>query len=118
MLTDSYIEGTYGAHHLRVVRIVRQKGFLEEKELTKFSLLPQRNLRVILSRLICEGILQTQDLPQSFRGNTGPFYGLAPKALTAAFQKRLAQSVLNLLAKQGHFGQLGDLLIEFNHLNF
>jgi transcription initiation factor IIE alpha subunit len=59
MLIDAYVEGTYGAHHLRVIRIIRQKGFVEEKELTKFSLLPQRNLRVILSRLMCEGVIET-----------------------------------------------------------
>jgi DNA-directed RNA polymerase III subunit RPC3 len=57
MLLDNYVEGIYGAHHTRVVRILRQKGFLEEKELTKLSLLPQKNLRVILSRLTVDSIV-------------------------------------------------------------
>jgi DNA-directed RNA polymerase III subunit RPC3 len=57
MLLDNYVEVIYGAHHTRVVRILRQKGFLEEKELTKLSLLPQKNLRVILSRLTVDSIV-------------------------------------------------------------
>lgn len=57
MLLDNYVEGVYGAHHARVIRILRSKGFLEEKELTKLSLLPQKNLRVILSRLTVDGIV-------------------------------------------------------------
>jgi len=40
VLVDEYIKKTYGEHHLRVVRILRAKGFIEEKEMTKFSLLP------------------------------------------------------------------------------
>jgi len=57
MLLDNYVDGIYGVHHTRVVRILRQNGFLEEKELTKLSLLPQKNLRVILSRLRVDGIV-------------------------------------------------------------
>lgn len=64
---DEYICKTYGDHHLRVIRILRQEGFIEEKELTKFSLLPQRNLRSILSRLMCEGFVSTQDIPISLK---------------------------------------------------
>jgi transcription initiation factor IIE alpha subunit len=57
MLIERYIEQTYGAHHVRICRILRAKGFLEEKELTKLSLLPQKNLRVIISLLITEGLM-------------------------------------------------------------
>jgi hypothetical protein len=84
-----------------VVRILRQKGFLEEKELTKLSLLPQKNLRVILSLLITEGILQTQDLPQSVKGahSSGPMYGLHARTLLSLFQQNVAKTLLNLLIK-------------------
>jgi hypothetical protein len=40
MLVEKYITQTYGSHHVRVVRIMKAKGFLEEKDLTRFSLLP------------------------------------------------------------------------------
>jgi len=40
MLIERYIESTYGAHHVRVMRILNEKGFVEEKEITKLSLLP------------------------------------------------------------------------------
>lgn len=75
LLFDTLAEGIYGSNHVRVMRVLRQKGFLEEKELTKFCLLPQRNLRAILSRLMSDGVIQTQDLPASVKGS-GPLYGL------------------------------------------
>lgn len=40
MLVDKYIEQTFGAHHVRIIRILRAKGYLEEKDLTRLSLLP------------------------------------------------------------------------------
>ena len=86
-----------------MIRIIRQKGFVEEKELTKFSLLPQRNLRVILSRLMCEGIVETQDMPQNYKG-TGPMYGLNSKTLDAVFRERVAQAALNYVTREGAFG--------------
>ena len=63
MLIDRYVESTYGKHQVRVLRILRQKGFTEEKELTKLSLLPQKNLRVILTKFINDGLLQIQEKP-------------------------------------------------------
>lgn len=67
MLVDKYVEQTHGEHHVRVLRILRAKGFLEEKDLTRFSLLPQKNLRAIIAKFMSEGIIQIQDLPQSLR---------------------------------------------------
>jgi len=58
MLVDKYIEKIYSPHHLRVFRILRNKGFLEEKDLTQFTLLPQKNLRAILAKFMCDGIVQ------------------------------------------------------------
>lgn len=56
MLVEKYIETTYGPHHVRVYRILKAKGFMEEKDLTKLSLLPQKNLRSILAKLMSDGI--------------------------------------------------------------
>ena len=48
---------------------MRQKGFIEEKELVKLCLLPQRNIRAIVNRLITDGMIQTQEL--SMKGSSG-----------------------------------------------
>ena len=63
MLIEKYVEDIYGKHHVRVFRILRQKGFTEEKELTKLCLLPQKNLRVILTKFVNEGFIQIQEKP-------------------------------------------------------
>jgi len=43
-LVDSIVAGAYGcgqgAHFCRVMRVLRQKGYMEEKELVKLTLLP------------------------------------------------------------------------------
>ena len=40
IVTGSFGQGQGGPHFCRVLRILRQKGFMEEKELVKLSLLP------------------------------------------------------------------------------
>jgi hypothetical protein len=40
-LCESIIEGSYGSlHFARVVRILRQKGYIDEMEISKLCLLP------------------------------------------------------------------------------
>ena len=102
MLIDRYVESIYGKHQVRVLRILRQKGFTEEKELTKLSLLPQKNLRVILTRFINDGLVQIQEKPQSLKSNSsGPLYALSfgGAGPIIQFRQRVAQSILNHLIK-------------------
>ena len=118
VLCEEYVKKTYGDHHLRLIRILRAKGFVEEKELTKFSLLPQRNLRSILARLITEGFLSTQDVPIALRsGQTGlsvPLYGLNEMTLFSTMQARVGQALLNTLKKQDcKLKSSVDLAVEF-----
>ena len=40
-LSERIIEGTYGSpHHVRVFRILRLKGYVDEMEISKLCLLP------------------------------------------------------------------------------
>lgn len=121
MLVEKYVEQTYGPHHVRIVRIMKAKGFLEEKELTKFSLLPQRNLRSILAKLMSDSIVQMQDVPQSLRQSShGPMFGLSFQGKSAlnVYRTRVEHAILNLLVKDRKLGAMHNLCLEMNHLNF
>lgn len=60
-LIDQVVNGAYGsgkgAHFCRVLRILRQRGFMEEKEIVKLSLLPQKNVLAIVNRFLADGLL-------------------------------------------------------------
>ena len=62
-LSDQMVSGAYGAgegaHFCRVIRILRQRGFMEEKELVKLSLLPQKNVLAIVNRFLADGLIST-----------------------------------------------------------
>ena len=121
MLIERYVEQTYCAHHVRVYRILKAKGFVEEKELTKLSLLPQKNIRVIISRMISDGLFQMQEVPQSLRNTTqGVLFGLSfgGRAGQVIFKKRVEQAIINLLERDGKLGPMQNLCLEMNHLNF
>lgn len=121
MLLDKYVEKTYSSHHLRVVRILRSQGYLEEKDLTKFTLLPQKNLRAILCQLICDGVICSQEVPQSMKSSvSGPIYGLSfqGRGLLDAYRSRVVQSILNLVVKVGKLGPMHGLCVEMNHMHY
>jgi len=62
-LFEQIISTSLGAHYSRVLRILRQKGFIEEKELTKMCLLPQKNIRSLVNKLVHDGLVTFQEMP-------------------------------------------------------
>ena len=44
------------------MRVLRQKGFMEERELVKLCLLPQQNIRAIVGKLMSEGLIMSQEI--------------------------------------------------------
>ena len=57
-LVEEIINKARGPHFAKVVRILRQKGYLEEKEVRRMALLPQKNILSILNRLVADKVVQ------------------------------------------------------------
>lgn len=125
-LIDAIIAGSYGqgqgAHYCRVMRILRQKGFMEEKEIVKLSLLPQKNVLAIVNRFMADGLLTTQEMPikgGSSVGHNGGLllYGITQGQVIKKVGHNIAKAILNVtLASGGKLGKLSNLSLEMNHL--
>lgn len=122
IISGSFGQGQGGPHFCRVIRILRQRGFMEEKELVKLSLLPQKNVLAIVNRFIADGLVTTQEMPikgGSSVGHSGGLllYGVSQSHIVKKIGYSVAKSILNVsLATGGKLGKLSNLTLELNHL--
>lgn len=56
------IDETLSKYHTRIIRILNQKGFLEEKDITQLCLLPLKDTRGLLNQLLNEGYVKSQEI--------------------------------------------------------
>ena len=95
---------------------------MEEKEIVKLSLLPQKNVLAIVNRFMADGLLTTQEMPikgGSSIGHNGGLllYGVTSSQMTKKVGHNLAKTILNVsLATGGKLGKLSNLTLEMNHL--
>ena len=96
---------------------------MEEKEIVKLSLLPQKNVLAIVNRLMADGLLTTQEMPIKGGSSVGHSGGLLLYGVTSVGHLRkkighnIAKSILNVsLATGGRLGKLSNLTLELNHL--
>ena len=61
---ENYVTACYGNSATRIVRILHDKGKLDEKKLGDFALLRPRDLRATLSALQASGIVDVQSVPK------------------------------------------------------
>lgn len=61
---ERIVESRYGDVALRVVRILRAKGKLDEKRLQEISLLPFKDLRQVLGLMQTAGFVDLQEVPR------------------------------------------------------
>ncbi|KAK5136441.1 hypothetical protein LTR08_003086 [Meristemomyces frigidus] len=61
---DATIQARYGRIALRVVRLLRAKGKLEEKQVATGAMMRIKDVRAVLTELQFHGILEAQELPK------------------------------------------------------
>ncbi|KAE8145726.1 DNA-directed RNA polymerase III subunit rpc3 [Aspergillus avenaceus] len=61
---ERIIEARYGDVALRVVRVLHEKGKLDEKRLQEISLLPFKDLRQVLASMQAGGFVDLQEVPR------------------------------------------------------
>lgn len=61
---ERMIEARYGDVALRVIRVLRAKGRLDEKRLQEISLLPFKDLRQVLASMQAGGFVDLQEVPR------------------------------------------------------
>lgn len=61
---DTMIEARHGKVALRVVRILRDRGKLDEKQVASGAMMRIRDIRAVLTMLQYQGVLEAQELPK------------------------------------------------------
>ncbi|EGD92636.1 DNA-directed RNA polymerase III subunit Rpc3 [Trichophyton tonsurans CBS 112818] len=61
---ERLVESRYGSVAVRVLRVLADKGRLDEKRLQEISLMPSKDLRQILARLQSGGFIDLQEVPR------------------------------------------------------
>ena len=95
---------------------------MEEKEIVKLSLLPQKNVLAIVNRLLADGLIATQEMPikgGSSVGRNGDLllYGVTQCHVLKKMGHNLAKTILNVsLATDGKLARVSNLTLEMNHL--
>ncbi len=61
---DTTIVARFGSTHLRVVRLLRERGKLEEKQVASFAMTRIKDVRAVLTELQSESLAEAQELPK------------------------------------------------------
>lgn len=61
---DSTISARFGKVATRLVRLLREKGKLEEKQVATYALMRAKDVRVVLGELHANGFVESQELPK------------------------------------------------------
>ncbi|KAK3644204.1 RNA polymerase III subunit C82 [Elasticomyces elasticus] len=61
---DDTITAKFGKKSLRVVRMLRERGRLEEKQVASFAMMRVKDVRSVLTELQSEGLADAQELPK------------------------------------------------------
>ena len=119
-LLDNIVENTtgLGMYHTRMLRILRKKGFTSETDLKVNSLLPARDCRAVINQLSAHCFLQRLSIPISGTSQSMTVYQADERRIRQYFRKRIAQSIINVLARHGKLGKMSGLTREFNVLHF
>ncbi|KAG0209136.1 hypothetical protein BGX28_010515 [Mortierella sp. GBA30] len=64
-LIQDVVMTRYGAPYVRIMNLLMDKGKLEEKQISKFSMLPVKNVREKLTTLHTFGVLSLQEVPKT-----------------------------------------------------
>ncbi|KAJ1983974.1 RNA polymerase III subunit C82 [Dimargaris verticillata] len=61
----SYIQEKFGNQSCRMVRIINEKGRLDDKQIGKLALMPLKAVRRVVQELVAHGLLQLQEVPRT-----------------------------------------------------
>lgn len=123
---ENIVENTtgLGIYHVRVLRILRKKGYLNENDIKLLSLLPPRDARAVINQLKSKGFLKHLQVPQQkVSGQSAPshlqtVYAADYEAMRRNLTERISQTMLNIVARHGSLGRMSGLTREFNALYF
>jgi hypothetical protein len=111
------VHDTIGAHHNRVMRLLRNQGFLQEKDITRMSVLPNKNVNSVLNKLLHDGLIEYQEMG-NLPGQSGGslMFGVNYTHVNERIGLNACQAALNILRCFGKLGRHANLMCEVNNL--
>ena len=72
-LMENIVENTsyMGKYHCRVLRILKEKGYLADQTLSQMSMLPGKDIKAILNTLLKEGMISYTKVPTTTPSKSG-----------------------------------------------
>ncbi|KAJ1982397.1 RNA polymerase III subunit C82 [Dimargaris cristalligena] len=64
-LLFSYLEEKFGILSCRIMRILNEKGKMDDKQLAKFALLPVKDVRKVVHELMAHNFVSLQEIPKT-----------------------------------------------------
>ena len=122
-----------GPYHVRVLRILKFKGYLTEPQIKQLSLLPQKDTSAVLNQLIHMGYInhvQVEQPKSKQRGSTLSsvaqssnqiqqlMYSVNKTQIRQDIACRVAGAILNILSRDGELGSMVEITREFNWVVF
>lgn len=104
-LMEDMISEKYGRGSCRLFRLIRARGKLEEKQVHKLGLLPQKEVRHRLYELFQSGIIDSQEVPKTqdrAPSRTIFLWSANPLKALAILLENLYQSMCNLYERLDH----------------
>ncbi|KAG0224909.1 RNA polymerase III subunit C82 [Actinomortierella wolfii] len=96
---EGMVSSRFGGHYVRIMNMLLEKGKSEEKQISKWAMMPVKDVREKLTTLYTFGVLNMQEVPKSAdRAPSRTFYlwEVLPDRASAALVEKLIHTMANL----------------------
>ena len=113
------IEDSMSKYHSRILRLLKARGFLEEKDILNFCVHDFKETQKFINQLLAEGFIHHQEV--QVKGTSQPllFYGVNYATWKEKLMFRISKTCFNIMTREKGTLNLKSLLAsEFNNLYF
>lgn len=99
---DSVILARFSKTHIRIIRLLRERGRLEEKQVAAFSMMRVKDVRTILTELQFAGLVEAQELPKDagrVPGRTLYLWAYNPTRVSSLLLQQTYQAMARTLTR-------------------
>ncbi|KAG0234636.1 RNA polymerase III subunit C82 [Actinomortierella wolfii] len=96
---EGMVSSRFGGHYVRIMNMLLEKGKSEEKQISKWAMMPVKDVREKLTTLYTFGVLNMQEVPKSAdRAPSRTFYlwEVLPDRASEALVEKLIHTMANL----------------------
>ena len=115
ILEDRYGGSDGGAHAARIYHVLERHRHLEQPQIAELSMIPQKDTRICLYRMLQDRLVSFQEVPRRVDHNPGATFFLwtvNARAVRLSLLDQLYKTMFNLYTRRRHEEQNGKELTE------